>query len=190
MPAHSITFHPIHINLLPGATEFEKTKWIKFLRWALSLGRYIVVFTELIVIIAFLMRFKLDRDLTDLHESIEQKKAIVASASSLETKFKSLQTRLTTIELVTKDQIPFNILLTELAGITPVDVSISQLSYTRTTLTLSGVSLSEAGLATLIYQLRNSPRYTDISLTNINKGRNLPEIQFSVAAVFTPEAFQ
>jgi hypothetical protein len=60
------------INLLPKE-EFEKKPLGKFLVWALSIGRYIVIFTELIVILAFLSRFKLDRDLADLNQSVREK---------------------------------------------------------------------------------------------------------------------
>jgi hypothetical protein len=64
------------INLLPRE-EFEKKPIGKFLTWALSIGRYIIIFTELIVILAFLSRFKLDRDLSDLNQSIREKQAVI-----------------------------------------------------------------------------------------------------------------
>ena len=54
------------IELLPKE-EWEKTSFGKFIKWTLNVGRYIVIATELIVILAFVSRFKLDRDLTDLY---------------------------------------------------------------------------------------------------------------------------
>ena len=57
--------HPVPINLLPK-TEFELSFWGRFIKWALSTGRYIIILTELVVIIAFMSRFKLDRDASDV----------------------------------------------------------------------------------------------------------------------------
>ena len=75
------------INLLP------KEKWEtgtagKLLKWALSIGRYIVVFTELVVISAFLYRFSLDRKLMDINEQVNQQKKIIVTYGDLETNFR------------------------------------------------------------------------------------------------------
>jgi len=68
------------IELLPRE-EWEETSFGKFLKWLLTVGRYIVIFTELVVILAFLSRFKLDRDLTDLYKQIENKQAIIQNST-------------------------------------------------------------------------------------------------------------
>lgn len=180
-------YKQININLLPGATDFEKTSTGKVLKWALGVGRYIVVFTELIVILAFLARFKLDRDITDLHESIEQKKAIVLSASSLETNFKDIQARLNGISEITKKQTYFDKLVDDFSLITPVDVYISDLNFSQNQFNISGVALSEAGLATLIYQLRHSPKFSEINLSNVSRSSSLAEIRFSLSAILSPQ---
>ncbi|MBI3385346.1 hypothetical protein HY030_04095, partial [Candidatus Gottesmanbacteria bacterium] len=92
MPAQT-PLPKININLMP-TEDLERTPAGRFLKWALTVGRYIVIFTELIVLIAFLSRFWLDRTLSDLHESIKQKQAIVKSAKDLEDQARSVQNRL------------------------------------------------------------------------------------------------
>ena len=77
------------IELLPQE-GWEKGTLGKLLKWALTAGRYIVIVTELAVIMAFLSRFKFDRELTDLHEEIKQKQAVIQSAQSFETEFRFL----------------------------------------------------------------------------------------------------
>ena len=62
----------LKINLL-SKKDLEEKALGRFLKWSLSFGRYIIVGTEIIVLIAFFSRFKLDRQLTDLHEAINQK---------------------------------------------------------------------------------------------------------------------
>jgi len=69
MPAH--VKKPI--NLLPPS-EFEQSFWGKFLKWAVTAGRYVTILTELVVILAFLFRFKLDTEVADLGTRIEGQK--------------------------------------------------------------------------------------------------------------------
>ena len=65
MSARSVEF-----NLFPKE-PWERGAVGQLLTWVLSVGRYVVVFTELIVISAFLYRFGLDRNLTDLRASVK-----------------------------------------------------------------------------------------------------------------------
>ena len=80
------------INLLIH-TDFDKTFLGKFLRWSLTYGRYIIICTEIIVLLAFIYRFSLDRKITDLNDEIEQKSAIIAANSNFEEQFRNLQFR-------------------------------------------------------------------------------------------------
>ena len=80
------------VNLLPQ-DAFSKSSVGRVLNWSLSTGRYIVVFTEMIVILTFLSRFTLDRQLTDLNESILRKQAIVDSFGELESNIREIQAK-------------------------------------------------------------------------------------------------
>jgi len=53
------------VNLLPK-DNFEFSLVGKFLRWALTAGRVMVVLTEFVVILAFGSRFWLDKEMNDL----------------------------------------------------------------------------------------------------------------------------
>ncbi len=52
----------IHLNLLKPQSNPEQLP-IKLFRWLLLSGRYIFVFVEALVLIAFAARFKLDADI-------------------------------------------------------------------------------------------------------------------------------
>ena len=81
---------PLSINLMPQ-DPFYETALGRMLLWASNIGRYLVVFTELIVIISFATRFKLDRDLTDLNSGITQKSNLISSYGSLENDVRTIQ---------------------------------------------------------------------------------------------------
>src|SRR3989338_8701807 len=87
------------LNLLPKEV-WEKGIVGQLLVWTLSAGRYVVVFTELVVISAFLYRFGLDRALTDLRASLKEKQAIIESYGDLEANFRLVQKKLTTVKTI------------------------------------------------------------------------------------------
>lgn len=156
------------INLLPQE-EFEKKPLGKFLLWALTVGRWIVIFTELIVIMAFLSRFKLDRDISDLYDQIKQKQAIISSSSSFEQDFRFLQKRISEIQNLETKQIYVSSIFSAISAITPTDVVFSNFSYDEDGIRLTGIALSEEGLGSFLAGLTTSPNFTDVNLSSVSK---------------------
>lgn len=167
------------ISLLP-VEEFEKTRFGRFLKWALTFGRWIVILTELVVILCFLSRFKLDRDLTDLGERIKQQQAIIVSFGDLEKDFRNLQKRLNTIDRLEKEQLSSVSLLDELSNIVPLDVSLDELTIRGKNVGISGLALSEAGLSSFLKGLSESG-FKKLFLEEIGRGKK-GEIEFSLTA--------
>ena len=172
------------INLLPRE-EFEKKPLGRFLTWALSAGRYIVIFTELIVILAFLSRFKLDRDLSDFNQSIREKQAIIEASAEFEKEFNFLQTRLATIKKLGSQQASFTQLVGVIGSLTPLDVAISNLGFSEDSVRINATALSEKGLGNFVANLSASPNFKEVTLTSISKSLETgPEIKFIINARF------
>ncbi len=172
------------INLLPRE-EFEKKPLGRFLTWALSAGRYIVIFTELIVILAFLSRFKLDRDLADLNQSIREKQAIIEASADFEKEFIFLQTRLAAIKKLKGQQLSFSQLVNIVGALTPFDVAIANLSLSEEGLRINAIALSERGLGNFVANLSTSPHFREVTLTSVSKSLETgPEIKFIINAQF------
>lgn len=172
----------ININLLPNE-DLEKTPTGRFLKWSLSIGRYIVVFTELIVLLAFLSRFWLDRTLSDLRESINQKQAIVLSAQELEFQARSIQNRLAEAGKILKENSQAEEILNFLNKSTPVDIVFDSMSISQNQLTISATGLSELSLAVFTYNMRVSKLFKSISLDGVEKNKKQQgEISFVINA--------
>lgn len=170
------------ISLLPKE-EFEKKPLGKFLLWALTIGRWIVIVTELIVILAFLSRFKLDRDLADLYESIRAKQAIITPLASFEQDFRSLQNRLSVIDKLENERLATVKIITAVASVTPPDVALNKLSLNEEEVTLSGLALTETGLGSFLNGLSQSPLLGEINLSNVSKQKEGEGgIQFGLTA--------
>lgn len=155
------------IELLPQQ-DWQKSALGKFLKWALTVGRYIVIVTELVVILAFLSRFKFDRELTDLNETITQQQAVITSYADFEQKFRLTQNQISLIKELQDKRLKTIVVLNELASLTPLDVYLSDLEVNEEQVNLKAAALSEAGLATLIKNLKASSSFKQLTLTEIN----------------------
>ncbi len=157
------------LNLLPKEV-WEKGIIGQLLTWTLSVGRYVVVFTELIVISAFLYRFGLDRVLTDLRASIKDKQAVITGFGDLEASFRLAQKQLTTIKAVSDQPRVLNALDT-LGRMTPTDAILISVTITNETVVVEGTVASQAGLATILSQAQAQPEFSDVVLENVKSSQ-------------------
>jgi Tfp pilus assembly protein PilN len=155
----------INVNLLPKDPFFD-TPLGKTLKWALSVGRYIVIFTELVVIISFATRFSLDRQVTNLNDAINQKEAIIRSYGDLEADVRNTQS---IIEQYQQIQQQSNIadVFPALSRITPQDVRLDELIIRPTSVLLGGTTLSQASLNLLITNIQLSPDFRNVVIDKI-----------------------
>lgn len=172
------------INLYPE-DPFYASIFGKSLKWALAVGRHIVIVTELVVIGSFFSRFILDRQLSDLNSEIVQKQSIAESYGTLEDDFRSLQQRTKDITGILEDQGQFTV-LESLATITPPEIRYTNIGYSNNALSLQGTSLSNEALSQLVDGLRRDPAFSVVSLGNIRSGDSRdPSIQFTISAQTT-----
>lgn len=169
------------INLLPG-DKLEKSPLGRFLKWALRFGRYIIVFTELLVMLAFFSRFKLDRDLVELQEEIKKKQNIITASQELEQEFRFLQQRLALIKKYQKQTGSPQLVLDSLGQIIPLDVFLSQLEIDQNEVFFNGTSLSYAGLATFINGLQKNSVFERVDFNSVSSGGEKdPSLEFKMA---------
>jgi len=161
---------PIKVNLLPK-DPFLSTPVGKLLQWALSVGRYLVVFTELVVIISFASRFTIDRQITDLNLALLQKETVVDSYGELEQNVRNIQTKIENYRQVSQQDNVTDIfpILTE---VTPQDIVLTELQMRPGRVTFTGTSLSNVSLGILINNLQVSGRFTDITVERIGTAKD------------------
>lgn len=153
------------INLAPKDPFFE-TALGKILKWALSVGRYIVIFTEVIVIISFVSRFTLDRQITDLNTSIAQKVNVIESFGDLEDNVRTAQRLIEDYNQIsqTKEILDTFPAITE---ITPAGILLRQLTIRPDQVSISGNTFGQDNLNLLINNLTLSNYFTDIDVNRI-----------------------
>lgn len=171
----------ININLVPKDPFFDSTIG-RVLQWALSAGRYIVIFTELIVIVSFAARFTLDKDITDLNDKIYNQQIIIDNYGSLEQEFRSIQDRLTELKQI-NNEVNIVDIFQDLSKVTPQDVNLEQLTISPTKVTISGNTLSQTSFNLLVNNLQLSGDFFNINISRVESGdNNEPGIFFNISA--------
>jgi hypothetical protein len=145
----------------------------KLFNWLFYVVRYILVFTELVVIVAFLSRFTLDPKNSDLSDAMRQKKAILTVYSDFENEFNLLNQKLQTISTLYKKQPLYSPYLLALAQSTPQDVVFKTLTIKNTTAgitaQLSIYAYQENAIIDFISQLTINPQIKIVNVVNIEK---------------------
>lgn len=176
------------ISLLPKH-GLEGTIFGKFFDWVFSVGRYIIVFTELIVIGAFLSRFWLDRRNTDLTEEIRQQRAILESTQEFENEFRLFQSKLDVIaqELEQEEDLlsPFQIVVNSL----PTEISLRSFGWSEKNqqATLNTAVFSEAGLSAFINNLLTQPEVSSVDIGTIKKDKQTKGMEIRIIVNFEEE---
>lgn len=168
--------------MLPG-DEYEGRPGGKFLRWALTWGKRIVILTEAIVIVAFLSRFWLDTIVADQAEQIGAKKNVIEASASFERTFRETVMRIKRVEAIDKQTSPLTI-LNKARGLIAQGVTVSQMTLTATDITLSGQG-DERSLALFVSAFRNSADFSDLTVEKIGKTSPSIVIDFSMKAKYT-----
>ena len=168
------------INLLPE-DPFFSTFFGRVIRWALSVGRYLIIFTELVVIVSFATRFKLDRKRTDLNNSIAQKVAIIQSYGDVEEQFKTIQKRIDYFKNINSQHIDTD-LFVYLNQIIPDNIIIDKLTITQDSVSVSGIAPNQEEFNTLIINLKQSDKFDTVTVGKIEKNSKTQEIEFKFNA--------
>jgi len=171
----------IAVNLIPEDAFFE-TIIGRTMKWAVSVGRYIVIFTELIVILSFGTRFSLDRQITDLNDSIFQKASIIRSFGNLETDIRSVQGQISEYEQLQQRKNLADI-FPGLSAITPQDVALIELTILPDLVTMRGTTQSQASINLLINNIQISDNFFNVRVNRIETSEETQgEIAFEISA--------
>jgi len=152
------------INLLRTKSVFVDS----FLYWALTTGRLLIIFTETIALVVFVMRFSLDRQIVDLHDKINHDDVVVNLLQNKEATYRNLQNRLLSIQeedaISEKNAKTFS----ELFSIIPQDVTLQSFTLEGTTLQLDLTMNSTSPLQDLLKNLKSQKIVASISVDKIS----------------------
>ncbi|MBI5449230.1 PilN domain-containing protein [Candidatus Gottesmanbacteria bacterium] len=170
----------VHIDLL-DKNDISRSPYGRLAAWAITYGRYIMIGTEIIVLLAFISRFTLDRKLTDLKDEIAQKQAILTANASFENEVRTLQNQLAKIKTLLSDQTKPIDLLTGLTTMLPSGVSFASYEYGDNKLTIAASAQSTQALSQFLSNIQANKSLASVEIGDVSKDA-LRGIQFKFTA--------
>ena len=181
MPAQKSKVKPI--NLLPQEI-FAKTTLGRVLTWLLSTFRYIVIFVEMIVVIAFLSRFWFDSQITDLNDEIKQKVAIISSFQNFEKQFRSSQTKLSLYDQLATQPQGLTKYTNTIFLLVPPDTRIISVSVNlpEEDIQVKAITTNESSINQYLTNLQTNSLFSSVELTRVNSSTESTNIDFTLKA--------
>lgn len=171
----------INLNLLKPQSNPEKLP-LKFIRWLLSSGRYIFIGVNILVLTAFVARFKLDADLAAKNEAIAEQVPYVESLKPYELLIKNVQLKLSTIGSMKKSSLDWPLLLAKISSQVPLGVTITGINIDNNLgsakVFISGQTQLSSDITNFIAGLREDQTFSNINLANISLEQSI--IKFGV----------
>ncbi|MEO8581486.1 MAG: PilN domain-containing protein [Patescibacteria group bacterium] len=178
---NKLTIDQTRINLAPKDPYLESFLG-KITTWALSVGRYLVIFTELTVIISFLTRFQLDRQVTDLNSSIVKQQRIIESYGDLEQNVRDVQKKILDYNQLKVGK-PMKEIFEQLTAITPEEIKYQELDINSQKIIIHAHANSRQALDRFILNIQASNYFLNPVSDNIsNKDSRTQGYDFQISA--------
>jgi len=167
------------INLLPQE-EFDASVIGRALKWAMGTFRIIVIVTEMIVMGAFLSRFWLDAQNSDLTNAIKIKTAQISAQSEFEKQFRDIQLKLNVIGKIRAENNSTSIAEGIILA-TPAGITFSGLSILADNVQIKGTSISELSIQQLMANLATNKTFKEVELGQISSSESdISKISFVI----------
>ena len=170
--------HP-SINLLGNK---QGSIFDKFIDWALTIGRLVVILTEVIALSAFLYRFTLDRQLIDLHSKIKQKTAIVGYLKDREEIYRNLQDRLSVASTFSESGEKKIKIFNDIIGLAAEGMTFNELALTENHVRIAANFQYISSLTSFVNALKNYSAVESVSIEKIENKLSNALIAVSITA--------
>ncbi len=148
-----------------------KNKQIPFLdklfNWALTVGRLIVIITEIVAVAAFVYRFSLDEKLVNLHSAVKQKQVLVSLLKNEENTYRNLQGRIALASTLSARSVKVNRIIHNIISTMLQETKINDLTLNNDRITMSTSASSSASLTNIVNSLKSYPDIKSVSIDNI-----------------------
>ena len=144
-----------------------------FINWALTIGRLLVIITEIIALGAFLYRFYLDRQVIDLQTKIKNDQAIVIYQQANEKNYINLQNRLSLASSLMNSSQKRTKIFQDVIGLAPSGLTFNTVILFPDRIQIDTTLNSVVALSVFVNALKSYPAVDSVSINNIeNKTAN------------------
>lgn len=155
----------------------------RFIGWALTIGRIVVIGTELIALICFVYRFSLDSQLIDLHSKIKQEQAVINFLKKDEEAYRNLQDRLFVADAFSVIGTEKIKIFNDVLGFTPQGISFTDFSLNNNYLRIVANVESISSLSSFVESLNKYPETDSVSIDKIENRPSMGLIKITITTI-------
>lgn len=163
------------INLLKKKDLHFSDKLVFF---ALHYLRYIIILTQMGVIMVFFYRFYIDQKIIDLKESVAQQEEIVKITVSMVEEAQAIDRKSGEIKKLIKEQDRFEESLNYILSVIPPKIIISKFEQGTNGIRLNGIASDFITIKIFDEKLKKDKKFKKISINEISRRFN--EFEFSI----------
>jgi len=179
----------ININLLPG--EEPTSTAGTAVHWALTIGRYLIIFTEIVAISIFVLSIKLSADKQNLKENIQSLTTQVSAEEDFEKEFRTVQNRINEVKSQRTSHFPNNVVVSEFLKLLPKGLALEALNIEEGSISFSGSFATPKELQTLISSFSKSDKLVGLNISNLEHPTpKNKRFKFSADAIIIPSSFE
>ena len=141
----------------------------RLIYFSLNYLRYIIVFTQLVVISVFFYRFQVDQRIIDLREAVDQKKEIVQVVYPLLSQMSFVEKQITQVNMIIDNQKKFKQMIESAISPFPASLSLTKLEIEKNQIKMSGWASDIRYLQAYYYLLIEENKFEKVILENIKK---------------------
>lgn len=168
------------VNLLP-ADRFEFSPLGRFLVWALSTGRSVVVLTELVIIVAFLSRFWFDWKLADLRKLTMTRAASAQQMEDVRIKWERFLFLAEEIYKVNGNNFDAAERLAKIQELTPAGVEFDSIEISSRSMSLRGYVSGSDVFSRLFSRFKAEKSYAGVTIGKLEQSsRRSPGFDFDM----------
>lgn len=176
MPKAALKSPDLNIDLLPN--ESPSTSTTNAVHWVLTVGRYLIIVTEVIALGTFLFGVFLSAEKNDLKTRIKVKQFQVDSYQNCdknkpddfcEDRFRKIQNQINQVASIRSSRFEQNKVLAEFAHLLPLGLTLDSLTSDGKTITFSGNFPDPQQLQTMINSFNTSGKISNLDITALSK---------------------
>jgi hypothetical protein len=174
------------INLLPQKNHGFIAQ---FLDWALTIGRLLIILTEMVALGTFVFRFALDAQLVDLHDKIKGESFILVNFQDGETTFRDIQARLAAAKQYTAVANTTGNTFNDILKMGQGKITFDDLTVSTQTVTISLQAPTGALITQFVNALKSYPQITSVVVDKVDSDPTDAAITISLTATLKPAPF-
>lgn len=165
---------PKDINLLPDNAIQKASAGQQIFRLMLKRGKTLIIITEAIVLIVFLSRFKIDRQINDATENLDNKAAIIRSSQNLEKEHNRIQYKTTQLQNIYNSQKDWAKIISDFDSKIPSDIVLENISYSKNSISFRAKVDTASSFGFFVGILKDDPNVNSVTLQS---SRFIPDEQ-------------